>query len=308
VGATALAGIPDHTIENLPPSELTVDHSLRASGLSGEHVDTMAEVSGTWDPVVIWGPDNLVLDGAHRVAAALKLGMYSIRVQPFVGDRAEAFVESIRRNVKHGLPLSLDDRLRAANRVISENPEWSDRRIAKICGLSPATITRVRSELTLNVDRPARRIGLDGKSRPARAGEARERVLAALAQNPEGSLRAIAAVANSSPETVRSVRNSLANDAAQPEPLPFIPKAVTPVWSDDPALVTCDVGDRLVEWFQDGATIDEWRHFVSAVPISRVYEMADECYRRATEWSNFGKALEARTRRGKHLHLTGTDR
>ena len=191
-------------------SELKVDHSLREAGIDPRHVEALCELEGDWSPVLVYGPGNLVVDGAHRVAAAKRLGLTAIPAQIFDGPMINAFVESVRRNSQHGLPLTLNDRFRAARRILSIFPEWSDRRIAKVCALSSTTIGKLRRETeTVDAARTSTRVGIDGRRRPVEPGATRQRVLNALENNPTGSLRAIAAEARVSPETVRTIRNSL---------------------------------------------------------------------------------------------------
>ena len=177
---------------------------------------------GSWPPIVVWGEHPVVLDGCHRVEAARRLGRHTVRAIRFLGSPEEAFVEAIRRNVHHGLPLSITDRRRAAECVLVRNPEWSDRRIGSLCGLSDKSVGRLRRLASGGIAALDRRIGLDGRVRPVQPGQVRARVRDALADNPQGSLRAIAAIAGASPETVRSVRASLlagATNAAEAEPL-----------------------------------------------------------------------------------------
>ena len=64
------------------------------------------------------------------------------------------------------------------------------------------------------------------------------------------------------------------------------------------ALLTSDGGDDFVTWF-DSTMVDEadsWTH-VSAVPLSRTYEVADEARRRAAFWSSFAETVERQVRR-----------
>ena len=196
-------------------SELKVDHSLREDGIDPRHVEVLSEFEGHWSPVLVWGPDNLVVDGAHRVAAAQRLGLTMIPAESFDGSMVDAFVESVQRNSKHGLPLTLRDRIRAARRIVRVLPEWSDRRIAKVCGLSCTTVGRVRHDApTTETSQTSTRVGIDGRKRPVEPGTTCERVIEALEHNPTGSLPTIAAVAGVSPETVRTVRKFMQADRA----------------------------------------------------------------------------------------------
>jgi hypothetical protein len=67
---------------------------------------------------------------------------------------------------------------------------------------------------------------------------------------------------------------------------------------DDRAFTDRDGGPRFVEWFDAGSVEPgDLCHYVDAVPLSRVYEIADEARRRAEFWTRFALALEGRVRR-----------
>lgn len=218
----------------LPIASLLLSDGVRGGGLDEAHVALLMETVDQWPPILVWGDEQQVIDGAHRVEAARRLGYSRVMAVRFVGSRDEAFIESVRRNVDHGLPLSFSDRRRAALRVLRRHPDWSDRRIASVCGLSGRTVARLRRDETGPSDGDAtvvgleRRVGRDGKARPVQAGEVRGRIREALEENPAGSLRTIAAMAGASPETVRTVRAHL-TDGGQPDaPLHSVPSLSLP--------------------------------------------------------------------------------
>ncbi len=305
-------------VEDLFVPELRVGEGIRSGGLDERHVELLMECVDAWPPIVVWGEDLVVVDGCHRVEAARRLGRQRVAAFRFLGSPEEAFIEAIRRNVSHGLPLSVADRRRAARRVLVRNPDWSDRRIASLCGLSDKTVGRIRrvGSVGTSVDR---RVGRDGKIRPIQPGEVRDRIRRALEENPAGSLRAIAAVAGASPETVRSVRARLQmNDSGPPEadrPAAFrkssqattmsvlsvftqpedrsAEKRSEREWLADQALSDC--GD-FTEWFSSTNINEDWHNFLWTIPLGRVYEIVDEARRRAAVWTSFASLLEARTR------------
>jgi hypothetical protein len=285
------------------------------------------ETAEQWPPIVVWGDDCVVIDGAHRVEAARRLGHFTVRAVRFIGTRDEAFIESVRRNVKHGLPLSVGDRRRAALRVLARNPEWSDRRIASLCGLSGKTIARLRREghgagdVVVPMER---RVGRDGKLRPVRSKEIHDRIRRALEENPGGSLRFVAAIAGASPETVRTVRarmnvadqlsdrtvdflspvTQLPEMHAGPmfdyletaEPAAEVSEGRSDTWLSDAALNTCGDGGGFARWFTETNVSDDWHRFVWTIPVGRVYEVVDEARRRAATWTAFASILESRIR------------
>jgi ParB-like chromosome segregation protein Spo0J len=310
---------------------LGTHEGIRSGGLSEGHIALLMETADEWPPILVWEDENMVVDGAHRVEAARRLGLRSIAAAFFYGTREAAFVESIRRNVDHGLPLSVGDRRRSARRILSRHAEWSDRRIASVCGLSGKTVARMRHE-TLSLVQPSdgvvvgfdRRVGRDGKERPVRGAEVRDRIRQALEDNPTGSLRAIAALAGASPETVRSVKARLADEAPRrrmvepagvmSEMYGHVTAPTTTIgrvpstsgdrevdlapskWLSDPALLACRQGSDFAQWFESNRVDEDWHRYVPGVPLGRVYEIVDEARRRAATWMTFASVLEGRTR------------
>jgi hypothetical protein len=57
-----------------------------------------------------------VLDGMHRVRAAILRGDAVIAAVFFDGDADAGFVEAVRANISHGLPLTVADRKAAVAR------------------------------------------------------------------------------------------------------------------------------------------------------------------------------------------------
>jgi ParB-like chromosome segregation protein Spo0J len=290
-------GLVDDTVE-VRLADLKVGICPRRGGLQLDHVRTLAELGGRWPPIVVSRRDNQVIDGLHRLEAARSLGHSTIVAKLFDGSEDEAYVAAIKYNVEHGLPLTLAERKDGANHILRVHPSWSDRRIASICGLSPATLgtlrARMRTESGLSPHQAAgeRRTGRDGRSRPVNTAAARRRVAEAISQAPELSLRKIGAHVGSSPETVRSVRAELevqAQDVAPPE-----------WWRYDAALSSSDGGQQLLRWL-GRANIDPatWRRYLDAVPLSRIYDLAAEARRRANAWNAFAEELEFKVRSSK---------
>jgi hypothetical protein len=338
--------------EFLALTQISVGEIVRECDLDERHVERLVEVGGGWPPIVVWGPDNVIIDGLHRFVAARRLGHAAMAVVRFRGDAEAAYVESIARNTRHGLPLTVHERLRAARRLLERHPQWSDRRIAGLCGVAAKTVANARRHREVSavphpagpavakeapgVDRvstgglppgtdegPAGhgrsgdvRVGKDGKVRFARAGEARARVLAELARNPEGSLRQIARRAGVSAETVRTVRNSMGHPAPDvagwsgprgPRPLGrgdietllslaglHLVDDAEP-WKPDDAFSSRPDSSVFARWFERTAVGPEAAELLRAVPLSRAYEVADEARARAARWSEFARLLERRT-------------
>ena len=205
--------------------------SLRVGGLNDAHVAALAEVSEGWPPIVVT-EDNVLVDGHHRVAAAQQLGLDRIAAVVFKGSRADAYVEAVRSNISHGMPLTLSERRRAGAQILAVHPTWSDRRIAGCCGLSAKTIKRLRDESGSFEDcrSGGARTGRDGRVRPVdagvRAGEHRRRARAVSRRVPAHDRRFGRRIAGDGPqraepaasrprESERSARDRRANGDAR---------------------------------------------------------------------------------------------
>ncbi len=249
--------------------------------------------------------DHSIVDGHYRYLAASQLGHSHIDCVYFEGGGDSAFLEALRCNRDHGLPLSRRDREAAARQVLGLHPEWSDRRIGETCGLAPGTIARLRPTAECSSDQAGRlnvRLGRDGRRRPVDPQASRERIVHALRAEPERSLRDIARRTGTSPATVRAVKarhDQMADDFGA-SVANGTPAASPPVsWISDAALHSTAEADAFAEWFRLTDITDEWRTHVHAIPISRVYEVADEARRRAAEWLAVASVVEERVR-GRH--------
>jgi ParB-like chromosome segregation protein Spo0J len=288
--------------ETVEIGELHPGVRLRLGELNRDHVDAIALSRGQWPPILVLRADNTIVDGHYRYLAALKLGYAHIKCVYFSGGADSAFLEAIRRNREHGLPLSLREREAAARQVLNLYPHWSDRRVGTTCCLAPVTVRRIRATVAGSGEQNVQlnfRLGQDGRRHPADPRQSRDRIVTALRAQPEGSLREIARLTGTSPATVRAVKSRLEPVPAGNERILSNAEAV-PRWPSglvaDAALLSAVEGKGFVSWFHRTAIQDEWRGFLDGIPISRVYEVADEARRRATEWSEFATLLESRVR------------
>jgi ParB-like chromosome segregation protein Spo0J len=185
---------------------LVIGDSPRLCGGDFEHARTLAESDVPLPPLLVHRSTMRVIDGLHRLRAAELQGKREIDVRFVDGDEASSFVLAVEANIAHGLPLSLADRKAAATRIIGLYPQWSDRKIASVTGLSRTTISAVRVRPTDRERQLDTRIGLDGRRRPLDSAERRDAVERLLLKHPKASLRGIARRAGVSPETVRGMR------------------------------------------------------------------------------------------------------
>ena len=297
-------------------SSLADGFGLREKRFDEHHLATLLELEGDWPPITIWGPNRMVIDGAYRVAAARRLGLAAVKAWTFSGSESDAFAESLRLNAAHGLPLTPAERLRAVTRIVSDHPDWSDRRIAAACGVSSTTAAKARGALAVDGScvpiHNVRRIGLDGRARPLSPAVTRQRIVEALTAQPAASLRTIAAIVGSSPETVRTVRRLMATSSDFGSPLcadrdlisiPHVESCRLPksgasdVVASDAAILSSPHGDQFARWFANTKISSEWQAFAASLPLSRVYAVADEALRRAREWEDFARTLQSRAKR-----------
>jgi ParB-like chromosome segregation protein Spo0J len=283
--------------ERLPLDKLRLGRSVRADGLDEGHLELIQQLEGDWSPILVLRPEMLIVDGHYRYLAAKRLGYKELECEFFDGSSDDAFIEAIQRNCEHGLPLSLKERRAAAAQVLAIHEDWSDRRIGKLCGLSHTTVTKVRSE-RVRPEGFARRKGLDERFRPSSRDKAREAAIAALRENPVASLRQIARMTGSSPETVRTIKKRMF--ASQEPPTACVRSqtlsAVASPMTGDLAFASTETGLAFAAWFERGEDVVEWRNHIEAIPLSRLYEVVDQARKRSVEWARFADELARRVR------------
>lgn len=203
------ATIDDQPIVLIPVSQLIIGGSPRLSGINFEHVKSLVELDGEFPPITVHRHTMQVIDGAHRLQAAILCGKDRIAARFFSGEQKDAFVLAVSANSRHGLPLSLDDRMAAAIRILRSHPQWSDRAIAGVTQLAHQTVGELRRRATGDADQLHRRIGRDGRARPLNSAGARRQAAELMSGSPDMSLRQIAKAVGLSPGTVRDVRARL---------------------------------------------------------------------------------------------------
>jgi ParB-like chromosome segregation protein Spo0J len=300
-------------------ARLVLKRSIREGGVNQEHVRRLMRLGGRWPPILVHEETGVVIDGVHRVAAARMLGLLRIDASLFKGGPDAALIESVRRNVQHGLPLTLRERKWAATQVLRIHPDWSDRRIAGICALSPKTVGRLRAHHGGGADGVPQldasvRVGRDNRLRPVNGVKARARVAKALEENPGASLRSVAAKIGVSPETVRSVRLSLAATTTDTDTQDGAEEVASAAVGDVPAGSVFDVisdespSRRLaavpdntsavaefLEWFERTAVdADMCSRWALQVPLAYSADIAAEAHLRGQAWLDFAASLNTR--------------
>lgn len=196
-------------IVHLSIESLLTAGSPRTSGENPEHIRALTGVQDDLPPIIVHRPTMRVIDGVHRVRAAVLCDQEFVEARFFDGSEADAFVLAVQLNVTHGLPLSLADRRSAAVRIVASHPHWSDRLVASVSGLSAKTVAEVRRTAPIAAPEVMGRIGRDGRVRPVDRQQARGLARELLLGDPRLSLRQVARIVGMSPETVRAVRAEL---------------------------------------------------------------------------------------------------
>jgi hypothetical protein len=200
----------------------------------------------------------------------------------------------------HGLPLTLADRKAAAARITGMFPQWSDRMIASVTGLSAKTVATVRDSLNAVHDSPNAenqqldgRVGRDGRVRPVNQAERREITAGLLRNNPRASLREIARKAGVSPETVRQVRARLPR-----HPGPATPGKRLQWLRADPAFRSTESGRLLLRLLAtDQATQEHARELIESVPAHCLGTLAELAKARSRRWQEFTEDVAFRQRK-----------
>jgi ParB-like chromosome segregation protein Spo0J len=199
-------------LEKLPARSLAVSSLvpgvyLRQGGTNAGHVQLLLSAAGASElpPILVQSRGRRVIDGLHRLAAAKLRGDETISARLLDCTDVEALVLAIKANTTHGLPLSKADRVSGAKRVLETHPDWSDRAIAGVTGLSANTIASLRSRSGDGPRPGGKRLGRDGRRRPLTVAEGRRRAAEYIRANPDASLRQVAREADVSLGTVHDV-------------------------------------------------------------------------------------------------------
>jgi ParB-like chromosome segregation protein Spo0J len=137
--------------------DIRLDKDLQSRAYINE--DTVAEyaehmLDGAKFPPVTLFFDSVyywLADGYHRYYGYKKAGIEDIEVEVINGTRRDAILYSLGANSKHGLPRSNDDKRKAVMTLLDDMEwcEWADREIARVCGVSNMTVSRIKKSLQI---------------------------------------------------------------------------------------------------------------------------------------------------------------
>lgn len=305
--------------------QLLPAHSPRSAGEDQEHIRRLAESVTPLPPIVAHRPTMRVIDGMHRLRAAIMRGQSEIAVRWYDGDERDIFAIAVHANVAHGLPLSMTDRRAAATRLMCSHRHWSDRMIADVVNMSPATVHSIRTGVAGLAGASDVRLGRDGRVRPLNSAEARRLAGDLLLAKPDSSLREVARATGLAPSTVLDVRRRLqagkdpvpakhrarasssrssanhtartvSNRQADGHPVNLIDlNAAVRSLRNDPALRYNNVGRTLLTWLNSGPTEPEERMRVAnQLPAHCLDAIATVAQNQAAAWQQLVDVLETR--------------
>jgi ParB-like chromosome segregation protein Spo0J len=325
------------TVEQFPEISILLEMlvpgiQLRAGGTDPVHVRLLADAAGAvrLPSILVQKNGCRVIDGKHRVEAAKLLGQSVISARVIDCTDAEALVLAMKSNTLHGLPLSRVDRICGAKRVLASHPDWSDRSVASVAGLSAKSIASIRKSMA-DEGRPApeKRLGRDGKRHPITPAEGRRRTVEYIVAHPDASLRQIAREADVSLGTAQVIKEKLrcGNEsvfavskdqggprrsgsahlaegpapAAQSSPVPTARGGEVLAWqaisaklANDPSLRYTQSGRSFLQWMGRHCLYEgEWREFVDAIPLHWLPEVAKVAVSMSEEWRQLAERLGA---------------
>ena len=115
-----------------------------------EYSEAMAE-GDTFPPIVVFfdGSSYWLADGFHRYFGADHAGMTEIQAEVLHGTQQDAQLFSFSVNAAHGLRRTNADKRKAVMGALQHpvSGQWSDRQIAKHCGVHHGTVGTVRASL-----------------------------------------------------------------------------------------------------------------------------------------------------------------
>lgn len=309
----------EHSVEMVPISSLKPSDSPRLGGENVDHVLALAESNARLPPIIVSRCTMRIIDGVHRLRAAVLRGQDKVEVRFFDGNEEDAFILAVEANIKHGLPLSMADRAAAAARIITSHPHWSDRAIASSTGLSAKTVRAIRQRSSSDNYQSKIRVGRDGRVRPLDAREGRRLAAELMADQPNVSLRAVASAAGISLGTAQNVRERLrrGSDPVVPTQREYEQKNQTKrerqpsrlvdripaedcatlirQLRTDPSLRFTDVGRLLIRLLEPLALVAaDWERFIDQLPNHCTSTVSDAARACARAWQEFAERLELR--------------
>lgn len=205
-------------------SKIRLDGSTQPRCAIGE--DTVADYAeamrdgASFPPVIVFNDGSALwlADGFHRYHATRAVGAVTILVEERPGTRRDAILYGFGANVRHGLRETRADKRRKIEAMLrdAEWVRWSDREIARKCGVDHKTVSALRAELVAGGEIPHHeaRVGADGVMQPSAKTKSASDLGGEI---PHHSNAASAEIPQIDARTERVGRSEIPNDEAIPE-------------------------------------------------------------------------------------------
>lgn len=127
------------------------------------------ENDATFPPVDVYHDSEkyYLADGFDRVYARRRANVPGNTIAAIVhqGTHRNALLHSVGANATHGLRRTNVDKRLAVETLLKDEEwsQWSDREIARRCGVTNRFVSNIRDELTVNGSQSTRRKGVSGR-------------------------------------------------------------------------------------------------------------------------------------------------
>jgi hypothetical protein len=141
-------------IKQMKVADITSEECLQMRVEMNE--DAIAEYAhsmcgGTEFPPIIVvgdGENYWLADGYHRVAAARRAEIESLKADVRTGSKRDAILVAIEANNQHGVRSTFEDRRKACIALLKDEEwsQWSNREIARRCGIAESSVRNIKKE------------------------------------------------------------------------------------------------------------------------------------------------------------------
>jgi hypothetical protein len=116
------------------------------------------EAGDDFPPVALFESEEgfYIGDGFLRILAAGLAGHSEVLAHVYEGGPRDALLHACGANAEHGKPMTSEDKRLVVTRVLEDEKQaqWSDRQIARWCGVSNAFVGKMRRELAGSAQAP----------------------------------------------------------------------------------------------------------------------------------------------------------
>lgn len=142
-------------VQNIKIDQIDFDLSMQSrakmdESVIAEYAEAITE-GAKFPPITVFHDSATywLADGFHRYFAHKKIGALDINADVAVGTKRDATLYSCGANAEHGLRRTDADKRRAILRMLEDEEwgKWSNREIARHCGVHPTTVSRVKEDV-----------------------------------------------------------------------------------------------------------------------------------------------------------------